>query len=123
MTTTNELNLAGSEPVAEVIANGNGLRLLRPLPSGTRLYTNAAQHCPFQRCGRAGGEALTDAALRVVYQEAQWAWGGRGDVDAFFLNFARRVEAAHGIGICATNRGDGSVRVPGEISRRNGERG
>lgn len=44
MNTTIAHDLAGVEPAAEVIADGNGLRLLRQLPAGTKLYTRATLH-------------------------------------------------------------------------------
>lgn len=40
MNTTTERSQVSAEPVAEVIADGNGLRLLRALPAGAKLYAD-----------------------------------------------------------------------------------
>lgn len=34
---------------------------------------------------------MTDDQIKAVYQQARWDWGGKGDVDAFFMAFGRAL--------------------------------
>ena len=78
-----------AEPVGYFSINDYGLWEQEETPSKSAIPLYAVQPPQDER---GHPVALTDEQIEDIYRHAQWDWGGKGDVDAFFLKFARKIE-------------------------------